>query len=343
MEFNSLMSVAKHFANKDTCIEHLAQLRWRGHVKCVFCGKDKIYTLKGATKRYKCAHPDCRKQFSVIKGTIFENSPIPLTKWFMAIYLMTAHKKGISSYQLAQDLEVTQKSAWFMLHRIRFIFNSGSFEHQPGAMIEMDETYIGGKAQNRHGYRQSIGLKVSSGKPRTADKMAVFGMLERGGNVMAVKVPDAKSTTLMPYIQNNINTTATIITDESTAYYNVAKSGYAHERVNHTKGGFVRGVFHTNSIEGFWSQLKRGIFGIYHQVSYKHLDQYIGEFQFRYNGRELTQHQRFENMLSLADKRLTYQELIQDAPLAKLETPTNHKNDVFRSAREDNQSTEGNS
>lgn len=306
MDFNSLVKVSQHFAKPETCLEHLTQVRWNGNVSCVFCEHDKCYTLKGANKRFKCAK--CRKQFSPIKGTIFENSPIPLNLWFIGIYLITSHKKGISSMQLAKDLGITQKSAWFKLHRIRFVLNSGTFEHKDGALIEMDETYVGGKEKNKHGYYQTVGKPVVSAKPM-ATKAVVVGMLERGGKVKAKRIPNAKAASLMPVIAENIRTSATIVTDEWMGYHRVTGAGYSHEKVTHKDGRYVRGVFHTNNIEGFWSQLKRGIIGIYHQVSVKHLDNYVGEFEYRYNTRELSEGARFDNMLSLSSKRLTYDEL----------------------------------
>jgi transposase-like protein len=147
-QFNSLIQVITHFSDEQKATEHLVQLRWGGTVKCVHCTHDKCYELKGATKRFKCA--SCRKQFSATKGSIFEKSPLPLQTWFAAIWLITSHKKGISSHQLARDLQITQKSAWFVLHRVRHLLQSGSFDHSPDAILQADETFVGGREKNKH-------------------------------------------------------------------------------------------------------------------------------------------------------------------------------------------------
>lgn len=302
---NSLIEVTKKFSDKQTCVDYLTNIRWNGNVVCTYCKHDKVYELKGKNKRFKCA--SCRKQFSAIKGTIFENSPLPLQKWFIAIYLMTSHKKGISSMQLAKDLDVCQKTAWFILQRIRFAVQTKSFEMPlMVANVECDETYIGGKNKNRHASKRVANSQGRSVK----DKTPVFGLVERNGRVVAMKVTNTTKGIIQPIIENNVAKGASVFTDEWKAYKGLNKN-FNHSVVRHGQGEYVIGNTHTNTIEGFWSLLKRGIIGIYHQVSSKHLDKYVDEFEFRYNTREMSEFGRVENMLSLGtQKRLTYAELI---------------------------------
>lgn len=302
--FKNLIEATQYFSDKQTCIDYLTQLRWGGSVCCAHCGNGKVYELKGANKRYKCA--ECRKQFSATKGTIFENSPISLQKWFVAIYILTSHKKGISSCQLAKDISVTQKTAWFMLQRIRFALETSSFDVPVmDSVVECDETYIGGKNKNRHASK-----KVSKAQGRsTKDKAPVFGLVERNGRVIAMKVPDTQKDTIQPIIEAHVEAGTKVNTDEWMAYKGLDKR-FSHSVVKHGEGIYVVGDSHTNTIEGFWSLLKRGILGIYHQISVKHLDRYIDEFEFRYNTKDNSEFERFNNMLSLSNKRLPYSDLI---------------------------------
>lgn len=306
MMFKNLIEATQYFSDTQVCTDYLTQLRWGVNVTCAHCNHAKVYELKGATKRYKCA--SCRKQFSTTKGTIFENSAISLQKWFVAIYILTSHKKGISSCQLAKDISVTQKTAWFMLQRIRFALETSSFELPVmDSVVECDETYIGGKNKNRHASK-----KVKNAQGRSVkDKTPVFGLVERNGRVIAMKVPDTQKDTLHPIIEKHVEAGTQVMTDEWMAYRGLDKR-FSHSVVKHGEGIYVIGDSHTNTIEGFWSLLKRGVIGIYHQISLKHLDKYIDEFEFRYNTKKLTEFERFENMLSLSSKRLTYSNLIQN-------------------------------
>lgn len=299
--FTNLIEVMMHFSKESTCKEYLAEMRWKDGIVCPHCGNyGKIYTMK---KNYKCA--ECRKQFSVTKGTIFENSSIPLQKWFAAIWLLTSHKKGISSLQLSRDIGITQKSAWFVLQRIRFAIRTRSFNAPLTNIVEADETYVGGKNKNRH-----TDKKISNAQGRSIkDKTPVFGLLERNGRIIAMKVKNTTQQSIMPIISQNVSKDAKIMTDEWKAYRNIS-SDYEHEVVKHSKGEYVIGNCHTNTIEGFWSLLKRGIVGIYHNVSEKHLDSYVDEFEYRYNTRHLKCSDRFSNMLSMSNSRLTYNELV---------------------------------
>jgi len=287
-----------HFSDKETCKSYLAEMRWSNGITCPHCSHYKIYTMKN---NYKCA--GCRKQFSVTKGTIFENSPIPLQKWFAAIWLITSHKKGISSLQLHRDIGVTQKTAWFMLHRLRNCF--GIEDEKLENTVEADETYVGGKNKDRH---ESKKIKGTQGRS-TKDKAAVLGMVERGGKVKAVKVPDVSAETLTTEILSNVKDGAKVYSDEWVGY-NGLDAIYKHAIVNHSAKEYVNGDVHTDTIEGFWSLLKRGIIGIYHFTSKKHLQKYLNAFAYRYNTRHFECSQRFSNMLAMSNVRLTYKELI---------------------------------
>lgn len=292
-KFNSLLDVVKHFPDEKSCREHLEQMRWNKKIVCVHCGSDrKIYRINDG-KLFKCA--DCLKQFTVRVGTIFEDSALPLQKWFMAIYLITAHKKGISSVQLGKDIEVTQKSSWFMLHRIRYAIRTKSFDKPLNGIIEADETYIGGKTKM---YRKN------------ENKSIVAGIIERGGRITAKTVEHASMKELMGHLHDNVSKEATIYTDEHVAYQSLKYVYKKHETVEHGEKEYVRGNVHTNSIESFWALLKRGIIGIYHHVDKKHLDKYVDEFEFRYNTKHIHDAERFSSMLSCCDGRLTYNQLI---------------------------------
>lgn len=306
MEFKNLAQLTEYFADKQTCIDYLTKLRWDGNVTCTFCGHEKVYELKGANPRFKCAK--CRKQFSAIKGTIFENSPIPLQKWFIAVYILTAHKKGISSVQLGVDLGVTQKTAWFMAHRIRFALKVKSFDAQMCCEVQADETFMGGKNKNRHADK-----KVPQSQGRSVkDKTPVLGLTDENGKVYTQVIPNTQAKTIKPIIEKMVKEGSIVVTDEWQAYRSLSRK-YLHVVVNHKEGQYVNGPFSTNRIEGFWSILKRGVYGIYHQVSAKHLHRYCDEFSFRYNSREVNAMERFEaSIQDVHQCRLTYQDLIKE-------------------------------
>lgn len=302
MEFKNLAELTEHFADRQKCYEYLTQLRWNGNVTCTFCQHDKVYELKGDNKRFKCAK--CRKQFSAIKGTIFENSPIPLQKWFMAVYIVTAHKKGISSVQLGTDLGVTQKTAWFMAHRIRFALKVNSFDVPLEGVVQADETFVGGKNKNRHADK-----KVPNSQGRSVkDKTPVFGLADENGKVKTQVIPNTQAKTIKPIIKQLVKEGSIVVTDEWQAYRDLSKN-YQHIVVNHKEGKYVCGPYSTNRIEGYWSIFKRGIYGIYHQVSAKHLHRYCDEFSFRYNSREVDVMERFAASLQTSERRLTYFDL----------------------------------
>lgn len=235
---------------------------------------------------------------------MFEASNIKLQKWFLAIWVITSHKKGISSLQLSRDINVTQKTAWFMLQRIRKCFgieNNCLLDND----VEIDETYIGGKNKNRHAHKK---VKNSQGRSMK-DKVAVLGMIERNGKLIARIVPDVQAPTLTNEIRKNVKPTADIYTDEWLGYTDLPKY-YNHSIVKHSDKEFVNGNAYTNNIECFWGILKRGILGIYHFTSKKHLQIYLDEFVFRYNTRYMTEQNKFETLLSNMTTRTRYKELV---------------------------------
>lgn len=305
MDFKNLKELFQHFSNEDVCREYLENQRWNGKPFCPYCGhSEKIYSIEGG-KRHKCGNKDCHKKFSVTVGTVFENTKIPLSTWFGAIYICTAHKKGISSLQLSRDLSVTQKTAWFMLHRIREMLKQDAPQVLKNT-VEIDETYVGGKEGNKHLGKKRGDVVKENLNP---DKTPVIGMVERKGKVYAKKAYRARKTYILPEIGKNVLPGSTIITDDNPVYTTVGTM-YNHFVINHSAGKYAIGDVHTNTIEGFWSLLKRGIVGIYHQISYKHTNAYCAEFAYRYNTRDISDALRFQESLPLANgKRLKYEQL----------------------------------
>lgn len=302
-EFNSIIELLQAFPTEQSCIDHLEKLRWNGNVVSPFDPTSTVYDCKG--NKYKCKNTG--KYFNVKTATLFDNTKVALQKWFLGIWLVTSHKKGISSLQLGRDLKVTQKTAWFMLQRIRECFgiNDSDEEGQLENEVEIDETYVGGKNKNRHASK-----KHYNPQGRNSDSKApVLGMVERGGRLIAKTVENVKADTLTPEIIKSVKEATMIYTDEWMGY-NRLKRVYDHLAVKHNQGEYVNGRIHTNTIEGFWSILKRGIVGIYHFTSRKHLQRYIDEFVFRYNSRNISEQHRFNLLLTNTEHRLTYKALI---------------------------------
>lgn len=297
--FKSILDLFKAFPTEQSCIDHLEKLRWDGFVVSPFDSTSKVYKCKD--NRYRCKNTG--KYFNVKTNTLFDNTKIELRKWFAAIWLVTSHKKGISSLQLSRDIDVTQKTAWFMLQRIRNCFGIEN-NNELTNTVEMDETYVGGKNKNRHADKK---IEHSQGRS-VKDKTPVFGMVECGGKLNAKVVPNTNCSTLTKETVRFVKD-ALVYTDEWWGYRSI-KHLFQHEIVNHKSKEYVRDNIYTNTIEGFWSLLKRGIIGIYHFTSKQHLQRYVDEFVFRYNTRKQTECARFNLLLQNTEHRLTYKELI---------------------------------
>lgn len=301
-EFKTLTDFTDYFCDEQTCVSHFTESRFRDGEYCPHCQHDKIYKCANG-KRYQCAK--CKQDFIIKTGTIFGESKLPLRKWYMAVYLLSTTSKGISSVQLAKHLGVTQKTAWFMAHRIRAAKPQN--KRQLTGTIEADETYIGGKAKNMHAKVRKVKITGTAG----VNKTAIFGMKNREGEVRAQVVEGTNSATLHPIIKENIAKGATLYSDESPSYNNLQKQ-FKRGVIHHSTKEFVKGDCHTNGIESFWAVFKRGYQGVYHQMSKKHLQRYVNEFAFRFNRKTNTMQNVFSEVVTnIAETtKLPYKELI---------------------------------
>lgn len=301
--FKNLPQLLDYFKDEATCKSYLEQQRWGGHVNCPHCNHEKVYRTN---RGFKCASPKCYKKFTVTVGTIFENTKISLRLWFAAIYLCTAHKKGVSSCQIARDLGIHQSSAWFVLHRVREMLRKKAPQMLTG-IVEVDESFVGGKAINWHKAKRKLMEKRGLGYKH---KTPVVGFLQRGGKVVTVVVEDGRisGTFLKPIVRKNVEEGSILMSDQFGAYYGLNKY-FQHEVLNKAQGEYLRGDFHTNNLEGFWSHLKRAIIGVFHQVSVKHLSRYCDEVSYRFNSRESKDTERFEFVLTHSEGRLKYADL----------------------------------
>lgn len=301
-EPRTLLEAIRYFSNYENCHRFMVALRWpSGDVACPRCGSVRVHWMP-RQKRWACYEKHAKPQFSLKTGTIFEESPLGLDKWLPAVWLIVNCKNGVSSYEMARALGVTQKTGWFMGHRIREALHTGSFEKLTGE-VEVDETFIGGKAKNMHASQRE---QLSGRGP--VDKVAVLGMLERGGRVRAEVVPDRKRGTLQSAVKRTVKVGASLFSDELKSYKGLDEL-YRHKVINHAIE-YVNGKVHTNGIENFWSLLKRALSGTYVSVEPFHLWRYLDEQAYRFNEREGSDRSRFRRaMQKLAGKRLTYAEL----------------------------------
>lgn len=301
IKLTSLFNLSEAFPTEESCLEYLEKYFWNNVPVSPFDASSKVYNY--GNYKYRCKNTG--KNFTVRTHSLFHGSKLSLRKWFMAIWLIANHKKGISSTQLATEIGVRQATAWHILHRIRSCFFCEN-NHQLDGKVELDETYVGGKNHNRHRNKK---VKNSQGRS-CKDKTPVLGMLQRDGKVVCRVVKNVSKKSLTAPILLHVKRTATLYTDEYNGY-NVVGKIYERKIVCHGKGQYVDGDAYTNTIEGFWSQVKRGIIGIYHKTSRKHLHRYINEFVFRYNTKDLSSVERFNLLLCNINYRTTYQDLIK--------------------------------
>jgi transposase-like protein len=297
-EFNNLAEFLDYFKDEETCHQHFAAIRFRNGEYCPHCGHGKIFRFKSG-KRYRCAK--CKQDFTIRTGTVFGESKLPLRKWFIAIYLLSTTSKGISSVQLAKHVGVTQKTGWFMDHRIRKAMKEN--KGQLFGTVEVDETYVGGLAKAMHKDKRKTQGTGGVGKA------SVMGMLQRNGRIIAGVVHGSDSPTLHGQIHKHVEPGSQVFTDAWRGY-NGLHSHFAHEVIDHAIG-YGRGELHTNSIESFWALFKHGYQGVYHQMSRKHLQRYIEEYTFRFNRRAELMHSVFADVVAniMETPQLPYKEL----------------------------------
>jgi transposase-like protein len=316
-EPKSLQEAIVYFSNPDNCIDYLAIRRWPdSKVICPTCGSDKV-KFNPNRRLWQCSTHHAKRQFSVKVGTVMEDSAIPLDKWMVATWLVTNCKNGVSSYEIARDVRVTQKSAWFMLHRIRLAMQDDFFGKKlgtgPDSEVEVDETFIGGKARNMHKSRKAqLTGRIDD------DKSVVVGFMERGGKVRTKIVTQRRKHNLQPLVREQVHAGAALYTDALMAYTGL-DNDYQHQVVDHAVE-YVHGRVHTNTLENFWSLVKRGLHGTYVSVAPFHLFRYLDEQMFRFNNRkDLDDSGRFDLAVSqLVGKRLTFAELTGKVGAASL-------------------------
>jgi len=300
----TLVDAIRYFANPDNCRDYLVARRWPKGVTCPTCGSKAVY-FDSSRNGWECKTRHPNRKFTLKTGTIFEDSALGLDKWLPAVWMIANMKNGVSSHELARSLGVTQKTAWFMLHRVRLAMQDETGGKLDGE-VEVDETFIGGKARNMHIAQRKRRITGTGGK----DKTAVFGVLERGGKVRTVVIDNRKKKTLHTEVAKHVEAGAALYSDDLRSYDGLANQ-YAHQVIDHAVK-YVDGQIHTNGMENFWSLLKRGLHGTYVSVEPFHLFRYLDEQAFRYNNRkDMSDADRFsEAIRRIVGRRLTYQELI---------------------------------
>ncbi len=297
----NLIDVTREFSTDEKCLAYIEKMRWPNGVCCIKCGSVRVSKFTSKSKKqkvrhlYQCLEKACSHQFTATTGTIFHDTHLPLRKWFLALALILESKKGMSANQIKRHLGVQYRTAWHLCHRIRKAMEQQDSDLLTGT-VEVDETYIGGKYDPRR-------------KRAKYDKVPVIGMIERSGRVRAEIIANTDRHNLVGAIKRNVSPDALVMTDEGTGY-RILKNTYRHETVNHIKGEYIRGDVSTNSIENFWSLLKRGIIGSFHKISEKHLERYLKEFCYRFNRRDIADlfSETLRNLVG--GKRLSYKSLV---------------------------------
>jgi transposase-like protein len=302
--FDSLFALMDAFPDEQACVDHLRAIRWKDGEFCPHCQSNKVYHFSDR-KTFKCG--ECRQRFSIKVGTIFEDTKLPLRKWFMAIWMATNHPKGIASTTLAKDLAITQKSAWFVMHRLRHAARTNSFNAPLKGTVEADSTFVGGKEGNKHSRDRKPNTQGGNGKT------IVLGMVERDGELRAKHINANTKAAVQAELLENVERKSVLLTDEDRVF-NGLKKEYLHLTVRHSIGEYVRGAgfIHSNTIESVWALLKRQIIGVHHWVSPKHLQKYVDEMSWRYNRRDLKVTPRMNDMFACVEGRLTYKALIAE-------------------------------